>query len=76
MVSTTEDYYRDTEVITDTSLITSGVKQEIENISDEIEKINCDTKNYKSCKITYSNKSEGTLEINDNTLAYNGTNMN
>ncbi len=72
MVSTTEDYYRDTEVITDTSLITSGVKQEIENISDEIEKINCDTKNYKSCKITYGNKSEGTLEINGNTLTYNG----
>ena len=58
MVSDTEDTYRDTEVTTDSALIISGIKDNIENNRDGINKVKC-TNN--KCTISYNDKNTGVL---------------
>ena len=72
MVSDTEDTYRDTEVATDSALIISGIKDNIENNKDGINKVKC-TNN--KCTISYNDKNTGVLVLNldDKTIHYEMT---
>ena len=72
MVSDTEDTYRDTVVTTDSALIISGIKDNIENNKDGINKVKC-TNN--KCTISYNDKNTGVLVLNldDKTIHYEMT---
>ena len=68
MVSDTENIYRDTKLTTDSALIISGVKKEIENDGTSINEINCNGSN--SCTISFIGNVTGELYIKDGKVIY------
>ena len=78
MVSDTEDTYRDTEVATDSALIISGVKDQIENrVNDnggnlKITSISCDNN---VCIIKYNDNNDGELSINGSKVVFKVNNV-
>lgn len=78
MVSDTEDTYRDTEVATDSALIISGVKDQIENrVNDnggnlKITSISCDNN---VCIIKYNDNNDGELSIDGSKVVFKVNNV-
>ena len=79
MVSDTEDTYRDTTVATDSALIISGVKDQIENrVNDEegvllkITSISC---NNNVCTIKYNDNNDGELFIDGSKVVFKVNNV-
>ena len=73
MVSDTENIYRDTKLTTDSALIISGVKKEIENDGTSINEINCNGSN--SCTISFIGNVTGELYIKDGKVIYTEDNV-